>query len=283
MHRMPSFKPHFLHEGRMHAYPAFIVSQWLIAQCTCDPLQACAHSCPLPLPRLSKDEAAKDAAKDEGEHHSAMGCFPGSASVYVKGRGPVRVSEVRPGELLLAGNAQTGRLLFSPFMGHLHREVATRANYVSLEMAGSGATLSVSREHLVFAARSPSGCAAATRAGELCKGDWLCRVSCDGDLSRMQISAVSKASHDGVYCPLTECGTVVVDGTLCSCYTDAFLTTAPPWFRRLAATHQVAHGALFPLRLACRFGWGTKGLDGPLKEGIHPFCRVLMATTQTIA
>mmetsp|Transcript_123811 Transcript_123811/g.361493 ORF Transcript_123811/g.361493 Transcript_123811/m.361493 type:complete len:310 (-) Transcript_123811:84-1013(-) len=230
--------------------------------------------------------------EEHGGHEGGIGklfehgCFPASASLYVKGRGPVRVSEVRPGDLLLCGDAARGLLLFSPFLGHLHREVAARADYVTLEVAGGGATLAVSSEHLVFASSSPSAPPAATRADELREGHWLSRVSCDGDLSRVRINAVAKACKKGVYCPLTECGTVVVDGALCSCYTDAFLTTAPSWLHRLAATHQVAHGVLLPLRLACRLGWGPAPRSAP-REGIHPFCRALMAlpvgATQAVA
>lgn len=244
-----------------------------------------------------KDDAeahAGDAHKEEEQHHQSgggsllfeHGCFPASASVYVKGRGPVRVGEVRPGDLLLSGDASRGLLLFSPFLGHLHREVTTSADYVTLEVVGGSATLAVSPEHLVFASSSPSTCPTATPAHELREGDWLSRVSCDGDLTRVQIAAVSKAYKEGVYCPLTEYGTVVVDGTLCSCYTDAFLTTAPAWLHRLAATHQVAHGALMPLRLACRLGWG-RAPSTVMREGIHPFCRALMAlpvgATQAVA
>jgi len=233
------------------------------------------------------DEKKEDEHDDHGDHvdeHKGggkifdHGCFPASASVYVKGRGPVPVSDVLPGDLLLCGDAARGHLLFSPFLGHLHREVAASADYITLEMAGGTATLAVSREHLVFASRSAGAQPTATPAHELRKGDWVRRVSYDGDLSRIQISTVSKAYKEGVYCPLTEYGTVVVDGTLCSCYTDAFLTTAPSWFHRIAATHQVAHGALLPLRFACRMGWGlVPGAGTALRGGIHPFCQALMA------
>mmetsp|Transcript_23898 Transcript_23898/g.74328 ORF Transcript_23898/g.74328 Transcript_23898/m.74328 type:complete len:293 (-) Transcript_23898:172-1050(-) len=226
------------------------------------------------------NEPKKGDEKDEEGEKKGMGCFPASASVYVKGRGPVRVGELRQGDLLLCGDACAGHLLFSPFLGHLHLKVAVHADYIVLEMAGGSAKLIVSQEHLVFAASSKSTPAAGTRAGELRAGDWLSRVSCDGGLDRVQISAVSKVAKEGVYCPLTECGTVVVDGTLCSCYADAF-QTAPAWLRRFAATHEAAHGALFPLRLACRLSWGSCGMKAKLREGIHPFCRALMALPMT--
>jgi len=222
------------------------------------------------------DKDDKDKVEDKGEEEKkGMGCFPASASVYVKGLGPVRIDEIQPGDMLLCGDAGAGALLFSKFLGHLHLEATTSADYVSLEMNGGGTVLAVSEEHLVFAASSPEAPAMPMVARELRAGDWVNRVGCDGGLVRAQISEVSKALEDGIYCPLTEFGTVVVNGTLCSCYADALRTVTRPWLQRVATTHQVSHGALMPLRLACRLGFSGPG-ENKL-QGIHPYCRALLS------
>jgi len=220
-----------------------------------------------------KDDKDKVEDKEDTEK-KGMGCFPASASVYVKGLGPVRIDEIQPGDMLLCGDAGAGELSFSKFLGHLHLEATTSADYVSLEMNG-GNLLVVSKEHLVFAASSPEAQATPTAAGDLRTGDWVNRVGFDGGLVRVQISEVSKALEDGVYCPLTELGTVVVNGTLCSCYADAIRTLTRPWLQRVATTHQVSHGALLPLRLACRLGFNGTGENE--WQGIHPYCRALLS------
>merc|ERR1712216_99944 len=142
-------------------------------------------------------------------------------------------------------------------------------------VAGSspeGAPLRVSREHLVFAASSPDAAFVATHARELREGDWISRVSCNGDLSRVKIASVSKTTEQGLYAPLSQCGTVVVDGILCSCYADSHI---PTWLRNFVSTHGIAQGALLPLRLASLLGWGpARGTQ--TKEGIHPYCQTLM-------
>merc|ERR1711972_658764 len=112
------------------------------------------------------------------------------------------------------------------------------------------------------------------------------RVTCDGDLTRVQVSTVckDKDASKGVYAPLTECGTVVVEGILCSCYADIFPGTAMSFISRLAAAHEAAHSALFPLRLVARLGLSSKAPEP--QKGIHPFCRALLAlpmTAQTVA
>lgn len=218
--------------------------------------------------------------EEEGEHKEkgGMGCFPGRASVYVKGRGSIRVDAVCPGDMLLCGDAHAGRLFFSPFLGHLHLEELPHADYVSLKVGSAGATLLTTSEHLVFAASSGSTSAlsCARRAGDLCEGDWLSRVSCDGCLSRVQISAISHTAEEGLYAPLTQCGTVVVEGFLCSCYADVLPASMPYWLRYFTASHEGLHGALFPWRVACSLGANKGEAVSKVFHGIHPYCRALM-------
>mmetsp|Transcript_118772 Transcript_118772/g.322254 ORF Transcript_118772/g.322254 Transcript_118772/m.322254 type:complete len:294 (+) Transcript_118772:132-1013(+) len=228
-----------------------------------------------------KDEKAGDG---DGKEGGGAGCFPGRASVYVKGRGPVPVSGLCQGDLLLCGDAGSGHLLFSPFVGHMHKEVSTPASFVSVKAgAAEGSPLLLSREHLVFAASSADAPLAALPAAALAQGQWILRVDplC-GSFRRVQVSEVAEVSDKGWYAPLTQCGTVVVEGALCSCYADALPATLPGWFRRFATTHQAMHQAVLPLRLAALFAAAPqKGAEA--LEGIHPYCRALMALPMAIA
>lgn len=226
-------------------------------------------------------EADKDdAAAEDGK--KKFGCFPASASVYAKGRGPVRVADLQAGDNLLCGDAATGSLFFSPYLGYLHVEAEEQAEYLAVRTTSSpSAALRVSPEHLVFASRGAAGRRApagtAVPARELRAGDWLSRMSCDGDLYQVQVAEVSEVVERGVYAPLTRSGTVVVDNVLCSCYVDAFPQTMPGWLRRVATSHEASHGALLPLRTACRLGLGLGALEPHAREGIHPYCCALMA------
>lgn len=222
-------------------------------------------------PHGKEDEEHAD---EEGEKKKGMACFPASASVYVKGRGPVAIGELRTGDNLLCGDAATGSLLFSPFVGYMHAEAIKGTDYISVKTLGRGSRLVVSHEHLVFAAESQGAAAYAIPARNLRPGAWLNRVSCDGDMSRACVSEVTVAPKEGQYAPLTMCGTLVVDGTLCSCYADAF-QAAPTWLRGLAC-HEASHYALLPLRLACGLGLQNAVVDSR-REGIHPYCRALLA------
>lgn len=223
------------------------------------------------------------AAAPEGAKGST--CFPSSATVYVKGRGPICVVNLQTEDLVLTGDADSSSLTFSPFIGHLHFETAVVDEYIAIETtmdAKAGSRLTLSREHLLFASSSRDGRAIAVCAGEVRQGDWLCRVSCDGDLQRAQIIKVSTTRLQGRICPLTQSGTIVVESSLCSCYVDPFVENAPAWLRRLATTQEVAHTVLLPLRLMAGLGvpvQDARSADDTqeTQKGLHPYLRKLMA------
>mmetsp|Transcript_112708 Transcript_112708/g.318506 ORF Transcript_112708/g.318506 Transcript_112708/m.318506 type:complete len:304 (+) Transcript_112708:86-997(+) len=220
-------------------------------------------------------EESKDAPKEEAEEKKEMQCFPSSSSVYVKGRGPTQICDLAAGDLLLSGDG--ARLSFSPFVGYLHKDCKTYCDCIQVVTSDGNSALSVSPDHLVYASGSSTTKPAPVPAQELRVGDWISRVGCDGDLFRSQITEVSVVSKQGLYAPLTQCGTVVVDGSLCSCYGDVRMVL-PLWLQRLSTSHEVAHGALLPLRLACHLDPVVmRGFERNVCEGIHPYCRALMA------
>lgn len=221
----------------------------------------------------------KEEEKKEGEGGGGA-CFPPTASVYVKGRGPVPIATLQHGDVLLCGDADTGALFFSPFAGYLHSDPASSMSCVSVRTRHFSGELVASREHLVFAAESRSSELCAVRAELLQPGQWVLRVGCDGVLQRAEIEEKpARLVAKGRYAPLTQRGTVVVDGVLCSCYIDACADAAPAWLRLLGASHLGTHGLLLPLRLAARLG-----LRAPPKsaDGLDMYCRTLLRLTSTI-
>lgn len=237
------------------------------------------------------DAVAADGAKkeevapiDEAEHRSGLGCFPASASAYVKGRGPVPVSGLEEGDLVLCGDIEAGRLAFSPFLCHVHLQAAVMADFLSIKTAATAAPLHVSREHLVFAANTPAEPVSATRAVDLHPGDWICRVGLDGDLQRVQITEVTDAPPLlGQYAPLTRRGSIIVNSVLCSCYADWGADPSPQWVRAISGSHEASHLALLPLRSGLLADAPAEDRDA---QGIHPYCRALMrlpAAAQVLA
>eukprot|EP00928_Gymnodinium_smaydae_P048786 TRINITY_DN32661_c0_g1_i1.p1 TRINITY_DN32661_c0_g1~~TRINITY_DN32661_c0_g1_i1.p1 ORF type:complete len:298 (-),score=52.55 TRINITY_DN32661_c0_g1_i1:159-965(-) len=227
------------------------------------------------------EEAAKDEGKKEGEEGGGA-CFPPTASVYVKGRGPVPIVSLERNDELLCGDADSGALFFSTFAGYLHSDPLESMACVSVRTRHSSIELVASREHLVFAADTSAGDMYPIRAELLRQGHWIQRVGCDGALQRVEVEAPpTRLTATGRYAPLTQRGTVVVDGVLCSCYIDSMADSAPAWLRLLGATHSGTHGLLLPLRLAARFG--LKGSMTPkTPDGLDIYCKTLLRISSAI-
>ena len=89
-------------------------------------------------------------------------------------------------------------------------------------------------------------------------GDYVTTVSPKKAVP-IKIENIDNIRKQGVYAPLTESGTIVVDDILASCYAS-FLN------------HSVAHLAFGPLRMYKKITGTATNLP---KEGIHPYASFL--------
>lgn len=234
-------------------------------------------------------EEAKEG--DEEEEKKGGACFPAEAKVYVSGRGPVPIADIKAGDRLLAGDANQGNLYFSPFLGHLHIEESAMCDCIELTFS-NGTSLLVSQEHLVFVAGSADDQFVGIKACEAKAGEVVSRVGLDGIVNKAVImKATAGVLKKGRYSPLTRAGTVVVDGTLCSCYANPFSSNMTSWWQRVM-THEGMHQSMFPLFLAHDLGLDKAAMTAAaaaaavaakslprvkIGEGIHPYCRALLA------
>nr|CUS58508.1 hedgehog B transcription factor [Cupiennius salei] len=154
------------------------------------------------------------------------GCFHGTSQVITK-TGKKFLHELEVGEEILS--SEDSRVLsFSKVIGFLHRDPYFPTNFIRLHT--SNHTLLVTNKHLVFQRNE------AVFAEEIITGDVVLIASNNGTLSESVVTAVNYSYLRGVYAPMTETGTVVVDGILNSCYA-------------VIDNHDLAHFAFLPLRL----------------------------------
>uniref|UniRef100_A0A665W0Z4 Hedgehog protein n=1 Tax=Echeneis naucrates TaxID=173247 RepID=A0A665W0Z4_ECHNA len=211
-----------------------------------------------------------------GENHSVAaksgGCFPGDALVMLESGGQKPISELRPGERVLAstGSDGSGKLVYSEVLTFLDRDPATPKLFYTLQTE-SGAQLSLTAAHLIFV--SQGNCsegavpardilrtvyASGARPGQcvLVSGGGPGQRHREGRLSR--ITRVGLRESRGAFAPLTQRGTVVVDRVVASCYA-------------VVDQHSLAHWAFSPLRLI--HSWtGSTGHHG---DGIHWYSQLL--------
>ncbi|XP_071391675.1 indian hedgehog B protein-like [Centroberyx affinis] len=211
----------------------------------------------------------------KSEHSVAAksgGCFPGEALVTLENGVQRSIRDLRPGERVLAssGSDGSGELVFSEVLAFLDRDPATRKLFYTVRTE-AGARLSLTAAHLLFvlegncsegAAPAPGAMrtvyAADARPGQcvLVAEGKAGRRRGEGRLSR--VTQVTVGESRGAFAPLTERGTVVVDGVVASCYAAV-------------NRHSLAHWAFAPLRLMHRWT-GSTGRHG---NGLHWYSRLL--------
>ncbi|KAI7845937.1 hypothetical protein COHA_000483 [Chlorella ohadii] len=183
-------------------------------------------------------------------------CFPGSATVATPG-GPKRLSQLSLGEQVLAVDASTGRLQFSPVYMWSSRRPSQAAQFVTVR-TDAGLNITITPGHYLFAWRGAGAAAAAEAAlprpaawpyvlpAQLVPGDVVPVAAADwsGDrrLVLARVTAVEREEGEGVYMPHTLTGAIIVDGVAAS-----ELTSLVP--QVLAGSH-VHRGLVAGLRLA---------------------------------
>lgn len=201
------------------------------------------------------------------------GCFPGEASVALEGGGTKPISALRPGErvLALAGGGGGGELLYSEVLAFLDRDPGSRKLFYTLHTR-AGPRLSLTAAHLLFVsagncsegAEPAPGALKTVYASRARPGQCVLVARGGGDggggggarLSR--IARVTLREARGAFAPLTQQGTLVVDGVAASCYA-------------VVEQHALAHWAFSPLRLL--HGW--TGAAGGHGDGVHWYSRLL--------
>lgn len=178
------------------------------------------------------------------------GCFPSGARVSTAGGVQKTLASLGPGDRIMA-MSETGRVVFSPVLLFLHRDRQSRSTFLALQTE-DGNRLVLTPQHLVFMAPQCSlhrGQYEARFASRAQEGDCLLVHGAGGRVRPSRIVSVSVEEGVGVYSPLTQDGTLFVDGVLASSYA-------------VVEDHRLAHWAFGPIRFLFSIRqvlWGESG------------------------
>ncbi|XP_076008618.1 indian hedgehog B protein [Genypterus blacodes] len=200
------------------------------------------------------------------------GCFPGDALLTLENGHQKLMRDLHPGDSVLASlggsNGGGSGLVYSRVLAFLDRDPLTHKLFYILRTEG-GASLSLTAAHLLFV--SSGNCsegaeparhalrtvyASDARAGQ-------CVLVAEGGRGLKgarfsRLVRVTVAMSRGAFAPLTEHGTLVVNGVVASCYAAV-------------DQHALAHWAFAPLRLIHRL----TGICGCHGNGLHWYSRLL--------
>lgn len=186
------------------------------------------------------------------DHSAALergGCFPGSAQVTVERGEQVPVFLLKPGDKVLS-QTESGQTVFSRILLFLHKDCESRSLFIVLDTE-DGQRLALTPNHLLFhtsyyeADHSKYQACFASRVHE---GDYLLVHGSGGRVRPSKVTSVTLEERMGVYAPLTEEGTLFVDGVLVSSYASV-------------ENHKLAHWAFGPLRFLHSLSQWTQGVD----------------------
>mmetsp|Transcript_68362 Transcript_68362/g.160855 ORF Transcript_68362/g.160855 Transcript_68362/m.160855 type:complete len:330 (+) Transcript_68362:197-1186(+) len=170
-------------------------------------------------------------------------CFPGSAEVQARS-GPKSMDNLEIGEEVLVFNSNKMRAEFSKVTTFLHSDPHGGSDYLEI-CTEDGQKVLCTGMHKVFQGTND------VYPIELNEGDHV-TVCHKGQMKMSMVEAVGRVVATGRYCPLTQAGTIIVNDTAFSCFTQV--------------SHAVGNVLFCPLR------W--RATRRP--QGIHPYANMLM-------
>lgn len=154
---------------------------------------------------LETDATAETEAESSEETVSGSSCFPGDARVELQGGKMVRMAELRIGDVI-----RVGREEFSPVFMFSHRSKWTKVEkYVQIK-AGEGRDVTMTEGHMVRVRGKGY-----IRGGNVEVGEWVESVE-----GWEQVKEVELVEGWGLYNPQTVHGEIVVDGVICSTWSE---------------------------------------------------------------
>ncbi|KAL1020900.1 hypothetical protein UPYG_G00006150 [Umbra pygmaea] len=169
------------------------------------------------------------------------GCFPGGAWVTLAGGEQKTLANLEPGDSVLALTG-SGHLVLSRVLLFLHQDHQSRSTFLVLSTQ-DGHHIALTPHHLVFLAphyKTHHSEYQALFASSAKPGHYVLIHGADNHVQPSRIESISQKEGTGVYAPLTEHGTLFVDGVLASSYA-------------LIEDHRLSHWAFAPLRLLLSF------------------------------
>jgi len=204
-------------------------SSW---SCDCDSYSAAASTS-----SSSQSNQDDDENHDGDDHDHDDNCFPGDATVFVNGLGAVPLGRLEPhAEVLVQRGSTVG---YEPAIGFLHVVHPTADQlYNIMVVTHSTGEFKATANHLVFI--MVNGYQTSKMVKDLRVGDELLATDIlSMDITKSVVVSIGHSVASSLYAPLTQAGTLVVDGVIASIY-------ASPGTKYLS--HGLAHAMLFPVR-----------------------------------
>ncbi|CAI9554005.1 unnamed protein product [Staurois parvus] len=184
--------------------------------------------------------------------------------------GKIQVSALHPGMRVLAMDSY-GRPTYSDFVTFLDRDPRAENLFRVIKTMEPPRTLSLTSTHLIFVADNFSTPAAdykAVFARHVRPGQYILVSGASGHLVPAKVTSLSMRREKGIYAPLTQHGTILVDDVIVSCFA-------------LVQKQKLAQLAFWPLRVLYNLGV-MAGSEASQQVGFHWYSQFLYQLGQMI-
>jgi len=213
-------------------------------------------------------------SNSQGGSSSGFSCFPGDATVTLSDGQVKPIHQLKKGDWIytLSYDAKDRKWsrVSTRFLGFLDHKPAERTEFLRITLHGTDSVLEITPDHLLaVVAAGPSPGEQRERympARLVVPGAFLFLET--GELAHVR--SMTWVQRTGAFGPLTEAGTLLVDGVLVSCYAHT-------------GSHEAAHMSMWPLRVGSRLSRWLNPVHARVPEsacastGMHPYARVLLA------
>jgi len=138
-----------------------------------------------------------------------------------------QISQLKYGDMVKTIDLTSNTPVFSKFVMHLHSEENVLANFIRFT-TNQNNIITISAKHLIAKMNTQTNRIDYVLAEELTQNDLMIVSTQKGEVIHERIIRVEQVMESGVYAPLTEHGTMLVDNVLVSCYAHTH-------------THELAH------------------------------------------
>ena len=228
-----------------------------------------------------KKEATQMSRKNENTRNEIVvepdisneNCFPSGAVVKVQNKdGEVRqkkMANLDVGDKVMGWDEKRNRTVFTKVMMFAHLAPhAVDVEYLKITLEDES-KITLSGNHLVMVGKQTK----AILARKVKPGDIFFSVDENQKISPKKVLAVEKVIGQGLFCPITLSGNVIVDNVLASCYASVEDHVLLKGLVKISAQN-MAHLGLMPMRALhkLRSKWLRKIPNG---QTIHPYLQWL--------
>ncbi|CAB9504310.1 expressed unknown protein [Seminavis robusta] len=203
-------------------------------------------------------------------------CFSEQATVHVEqpGQGQVQLSakmtDLKIGDMIL-----TAKNRFQPIYAFAHNDATTETEFLQIHTTSGKKPLEVTGQHLVYLQGKDSP----VTAKSIKVGDSLMEAGQEQGGPAV-VAKIETVQRHGIYAPLTQDGTLVVDGFASSCYISLQPNGDPQTMElqghstSMMSHHCVAHMLMTLPRLVCIGGINPKWCQTYNNDGVTVFVQM---------